>query len=558
MGSVGIRVNAGIALAFQEANDNGVLKKNISLLTLDDGGDGAVAVQNIQQLNATYNPLFYAGVYGNGPFEQVVPLMVQSRIPLVGPIVGLSNARTPFRDVVFNLRPSYRDELVAHGRFLVEYLRLQRIACSFADDAMGIELYNALVDTLTAVGVSLVAWASFAANGTATEVAAAVGAILRAQQKPQAVVLLGRDVQVAQFVVQYQLDPRASPNCTFMLLSDSATPELGALLGAANWPSVLFTRTVPPAGRNSGLWQSFQRTATQYRLPADYITGQPCFEGYIIGRFITQVADLLDKQGTSSPDSKTVFKRWAFLDRVYGTQLQYLDDMMLGLFGDNASGCADGICHCNSGMRRMYMATLDAVAGVATRPEWPVTQYPITQCQASADLIRRPVLFGVLIPTGDPLISRIARDIYAGIKSTFALLNAEGGLNGRQCDAVAAEYSGDPAGALAALMDRWPLVALLGCVVAGDTELPTSLPRIGTVDLVPRPAEPGYAADDLRTQATTPFELLALASYVVETMNGAVHFRVRRGPTSTALLGTITTVANTLQAVPASAAEFDA
>lgn len=42
-------------------------KKNISLLTLDDGGDGAVAVQNIQQLNATYNPLFYAGVYGNGP-----------------------------------------------------------------------------------------------------------------------------------------------------------------------------------------------------------------------------------------------------------------------------------------------------------------------------------------------------------------------------------------------------------------------------------------------------------------------------------------------------------
>eukprot|EP00667_Euglena_gracilis_P011129 EG_transcript_11368 len=464
MASSGIRANAGLRLAFWEANDNFVLQHNISLVWRDDKSGGPTALRNVQLMNSSRNPLLFAGLYGDAAFEQVLPFFVQNRIPLVGSMAGLSATRTPFQDVVVNLRPSYRDELVAHGRFLVEHLRLQRIACSFADDAMGIELYAGLVDTLAAVGVRLVAWSSFAANGTTTDLAAAVDGVLRAAQREQAMVLLGQDVQVAQFVVQYQLDLRATPNCTFALLSFSATPDLGDALGAANWPSVVFTRIVPPADGRSRISQRFLSAVAQYQMPADYASSAACFEGYIVGRFLVQVVLTLERQAPSDTNPYKVFKREAFLDRVYG-QLIYLDDLLLGLFGSNSSGCADGICSCNSGMRRIFMATLDAAAGVTTRPEWPVTQYAITECSASTDLIRRPLLFAVLIPTDDPVVARIAHDVYAGIKSAFAAINASGGLNGRQYDAVAAEYSGDPAGALAALMDRWPLVALLGCVV---------------------------------------------------------------------------------------------
>lgn len=49
------------------------------------------------------------------------------------------NTRSPFQDVVINLRPSFKDEMVAQARFLVEYVRLDRIACVFANDQMGVE-----------------------------------------------------------------------------------------------------------------------------------------------------------------------------------------------------------------------------------------------------------------------------------------------------------------------------------------------------------------------------------------------------------------------------------
>eukprot|EP00667_Euglena_gracilis_P004497 EG_transcript_4522 len=547
----GNRTTVGLQMAFQEAADGGVLQRNVTLVSLDDFGDPAVALKNMQLLDTVYNVLMVAAPAGNDPFDQLLSYAVQNRIPLVGPTVGLPDTRAPFQDVVINLRPSYRDEMVAQARFLVEYLQLSRIACAFSDDQMGTEMRSALAAILGAVGVSLVSSASFVANGTAAYLAPAVDLVLRAAQKPQAVVVIGQDAQVGQFVLQYQRDPRADPNCTFVFLSVSATPTLQSVL-AASQPKVFFTRVVPPTSGNFklGIAQQFQQAAAKYNVPASYVAGQACFEGYIVGRFIIEV---LKGIGLAK-----IYKREAFLDRLYTTQIYYLDDMLVGLFGRNFSGCESSICNCNSGMRKVYMSTLDAATGgVWTDASWPVTQYSITQCQAPRNLIRRPILFGTLIPTDNPVVARMALDVYGGVKVAFSQINAAGGLNGRQYDVIAMEYSGDPSRALAALTDRWPIVALLANVVAGGVVVPSSLPRIGTLDLLPRPTEPGYVMDDLRTLATTPLELMALAGYVVGQAQGAVHFRVRRGPTSAALLTTLTKTVNTLQAVPASALEFD-
>lgn len=45
--------------------------------------------------------------------------------------------------------------------------------------------------------------------------------------------------------------------------------------------------------------------------------------------------------------------REAFLDEVYNTRLYYLDDLVVGLFGRNFSGCENSICACNSGARQV-------------------------------------------------------------------------------------------------------------------------------------------------------------------------------------------------------------
>eukprot|EP00668_Euglena_longa_P007456 GGOE01008930.1.p1 GENE.GGOE01008930.1~~GGOE01008930.1.p1 ORF type:complete len:860 (-),score=260.68 GGOE01008930.1:746-3265(-) len=209
-------------------------------------------------------------------------------------------------------------------------------------------------------------------------------------------------------------------------------------------------------------------------------------------------------------------------------------------------------------MRQVFMANIDPVTYyVDTNSSWPVTKYPITQCSAPSSLIRRPILFGQLIPTGDPLAANIARDINAGLKVAFAKINAAGGFNGRQYDVISAEYSGDPSNATAALVDRWPLVVLLGSVVIDGVQIPGSIPRIGTYDLMPSPTEQPFIFDNVYVQSTTPLQMMALASYVVESLGTIVHIRVRRSTTSARMLATLTKSINTFQNVPASAMEFD-
>eukprot|EP00667_Euglena_gracilis_P000481 EG_transcript_481 len=535
------RALAGLNVALLEANDaGGAISRNFTLVVLDDGNNATTAINNIHTLNNTYDTFVLAATWGNDMFTAILPTMVQTRIPLVGPFAGPANTHSPFQDVVVNLRPSYADEIVAQSRFLVEYLRVQRIAAFYTNDALGLGGFTTLVQALGAVGVSLVNSVMYTGNMTD-----ALEALLSQPQKPQSVVMVSSDVEVSQFVPTYRLDPRADPNCTFLYSSLAST----ATVGAKNLPYAYFTRTVPPTYGDTNIAQRFRLAASKYQMPSNYLSGQYAFEGYIVGRLIVAVTLGL---------SRSRLNREAFLDEVYNTRLYYLDDVAVGLFGRNTSGCVSSICNCNSGMRRVWIAALDPVTlTLSTNASWPVTQYPITQCAAPTTIIRRPILFGQLIPTDDPAFASFARDVTGGVRLAFAELNAAGGLNGRQYGLVTQEYSGDPARAVAALLDRWPLVALLGSVVANGVTLPSGIPRIGTVDMTPWPFEAPFMFADVRIRPSTPLEMMTLASFLAEQMGTTAHLRVRRSSLSAGQLAALTKSLNTFQAVPASSVEFD-
>eukprot|EP00668_Euglena_longa_P009169 GGOE01011062.1.p1 GENE.GGOE01011062.1~~GGOE01011062.1.p1 ORF type:complete len:1207 (-),score=363.43 GGOE01011062.1:1194-4682(-) len=549
MASTGIRSGIGLRAAFQEANDaGGVNSRNITLVALDDQGQGSLSLPNLAVLNSTYDALLIAAVYMCSSFRALLPTLVSAQIPLVGPLVGLPSTRHPFRDVVINLRPSFADEAVALARFLVEFLRVQRIACFYTNDDLGLSGHGTLVDALNSVGLRLVVSAMYAKDVAAPDMTLPMETILGAQQKPQAVVLICLEADIAQFITTFRQDSRADSNCSFIFLSVSSASSLSSSLGPQNWRNVYFSRTVPMPDADYDLSRRFTRVVAKY-IPANLLTDQLTFESYIIGRFIVE---LLKGIGGFHLD------RSHFLEAVYNTHLFYLDDIPVGLYGRNFTGCQDSICSCNSGMRRVYIATFDSETGkTISDARFPTTQYSVTECAASNSLIRRPILFGQLIPTDDPEAYRIALGVNTGLKAFFADINAAGGLNGRKYDVISAEYSGDPGSTVAALLDRWPLVALLCSVVTGDVSLPSGIPRIGTLDVTPRPTEPPYVFDDVRIQSTTALDLMALTSFVVQKMGAAIHFRVRRSGSSAALLSTLTKSAGTFQSVPASAFEFD-
>ena len=131
-GLYGQRMHAGIAVAIAEQNAaGGINGRNITLISLDDGYDPVPAQNNVRQLLDVHNVLLLAGVSGTPIAYALMPLILQHKLPYIGPLTGSPLTRTPFHEEFINVRASYPDEMVAMAAFLVEHLRVQRIACLY-------------------------------------------------------------------------------------------------------------------------------------------------------------------------------------------------------------------------------------------------------------------------------------------------------------------------------------------------------------------------------------------------------------------------------------------
>lgn len=53
------------------------------------------------------------------------------------------------------------------------------------------------------------------------------------------------------------------------------------------------------------------------------------------------------------------------VDQVYNSRLFVLDDLLVGMYSTNYSGCQQAICSCNSGLRSVYAAQLDTDQSIA-------------------------------------------------------------------------------------------------------------------------------------------------------------------------------------------------
>jgi hypothetical protein len=146
---LGRDMRRGINLAFQRVNAKGGMHgRNVTLLSMDDTYEPAVATVNAQEL-LRQNIFAMIGTVGTPTANAILPLLRAARTPLIGAFTGARALRTPFQRYALNVRASYDDELAA----LVQYCLargLTLFSILWQNDSYGLAGLSALQVALAA------------------------------------------------------------------------------------------------------------------------------------------------------------------------------------------------------------------------------------------------------------------------------------------------------------------------------------------------------------------------------------------------------------------------
>lgn len=146
--ALGKELNAGTLAYLKSINEQGGIHgRKVYLKTSDDG----YVVKRTQELVAAHiqqdDSFAFVSLIGTANAEAVLPLITAANIPLIAPLTGASQLRTPFNRYIFHIRASYAQEveqMVEH----VLTIGMKRVAVFYDDDAFGQDVALAVVAAL--------------------------------------------------------------------------------------------------------------------------------------------------------------------------------------------------------------------------------------------------------------------------------------------------------------------------------------------------------------------------------------------------------------------------
>jgi ABC-type branched-subunit amino acid transport system substrate-binding protein len=129
----------GARLYFDAVNAQGGIKgQNIELVTQDDKYDNATAVAHAKSL-ASQGVLALMLSRGTGPTEAMLPVLKDSKLPLIAPATGAVSLHEPVQPWVYHLRASYQKEAERAVKHLagigVKRITIVQVNDPFGNDA---------------------------------------------------------------------------------------------------------------------------------------------------------------------------------------------------------------------------------------------------------------------------------------------------------------------------------------------------------------------------------------------------------------------------------------
>jgi ABC-type branched-subunit amino acid transport system substrate-binding protein len=137
---LGIQTLHGALAYLKHVNANGgVHGRTVEVIAYDDSYDPPKCLINTQKL-IIEDKIFALFCYVGTPTTvEVLPLVDDARIPLLGMFTGADALRKPFNRYVVNIRPSYYQETREAVRHMVEDLGITKIAVFYQYDAFGFD-----------------------------------------------------------------------------------------------------------------------------------------------------------------------------------------------------------------------------------------------------------------------------------------------------------------------------------------------------------------------------------------------------------------------------------
>lgn len=151
---LGIRLNQGASAYFHRLNKNGGINgQSIYMSHLDDGYEPYKTLKNTKNFLEKGELFGFFNYVGTPTSFAVFEVVTQSNLPFLTPFTGAEFLRTPVSSNIFNLRASYRQEVKAQLKYLLQH-EAKRIGLLVQADEFGKTVESGYLKEMAALGIS--------------------------------------------------------------------------------------------------------------------------------------------------------------------------------------------------------------------------------------------------------------------------------------------------------------------------------------------------------------------------------------------------------------------
>lgn len=317
--TLGKDMRMGISAVFNEINASGGIQgKPIEFITLDDQYEPVYTEQNTLKLINDHQVVSLIGNVGTPTTVTILPLLNQTKTPLVGPFTGAGSFRNSHsHPYVFHFRASYAQETKNMINYLLNSgLKMENIAILSQDDSYGNAGFFGVFNALKSHNLDPTNLLHIRYPRNTLQVEMALAEAVLAEQEIKAFIIVGAYKPVAKFI---SLAQPHFPNAKFLNVSFVGSDALAKQSGHLN--NIYITQVVPnPKDISLPLVQAFHHSLRTHFPNKKPTLG--AFEGYIVGQIMVKALQNVKGKITR----KTVYqalKNFKQLKLGLGTPLKF-------------------------------------------------------------------------------------------------------------------------------------------------------------------------------------------------------------------------------------------